>query len=84
MIPLKIEGANLVMVAPPGQEGEVRDLHVRITEGFSVSRWEPTPDELAILVAGGGVELWVQGRQPPVMLLAVPHASAADDRLNEY
>src|SRR6185312_6765932 len=63
MIPLRIVGATHVMIAPRGMEGEVRGC---------VSRWEPTPDELAILNAGGSVELWVMGQQPPVALRAVP------------
>lgn len=73
MIPLKMEGATIVMKAPAGNP-EVRDLHVAVIDGCSVSRWEPTPAELALLNAGGSVELWVMGRQPPVMLLAKPHA----------
>lgn len=73
MIPLRIQGANVVMKAPPGMEDEVHDLHCLVTEGFYVSRWEPTPDELAVLVAGGSVELWVMGGQPPVYLTAKPH-----------
>lgn len=76
MIPLRIEGATRIMKAPPGYEAEVRDLHVAMIDGCSVSRWEPTPDELAILNSGGSVELWVMGRQPAVALKAVPHAEA--------
>lgn len=74
MIPLRIEGATLIMKAPPGKEGEVRDLHIARVDDCSVSRWEPTPDELAVLNAGGSVELWVMGRQPPVALKVVQHA----------
>lgn len=77
MIPLRHERATVVMRAPPGQP-EVRDLHVALIEDCSVSRWEPTPAELEILNAGGSVELWVQGRQPPVVLIAVPHAGNPD------
>jgi hypothetical protein len=57
------------MTAPPGSQG-IRDLHVAVVDGCCVSRWEPTPDELTLLNAGGSVELWVLGGQPPVMLLA--------------
>ena len=73
MIPLRHEMASVIMTAPPGQP-EVRDLHVAIIDGCSVSRWEPTPAELAILNAGGSVELWVMGQQPPVMLTVATHA----------
>mgnify|MGYP000936494736 CR=1 FL=1 len=67
MLPLRIEGATVVMRAPKGMD-DCRDLHVRVIEGCYVSRWEPTPDELAALNAGGSVELWVVGGQPPVAL----------------
>jgi len=73
VIPLRIAGANCVMKAAHGQEDTVRDLHVIITDGCCVSRWEPTPDELAKLNAGGSVELWVLGRQPPVFLGVADH-----------
>jgi hypothetical protein len=37
-----------------------------------LSRWEPTPDELALLNAGGAVELMVIGAvHPPVSIIAV-------------
>lgn len=68
MIPLRIAGSNCVLKPAPGDEGSVRDLHVVIQDGCCVSRWEPTPDELVKLNAGGSVELWVSGRQPPVWI----------------
>lgn len=71
MIPLRIKDATHVFKAPPGQEDEVRDLHVKVIEGCCVSRWEPTPRELEMLNNGGSVELWVTGGQPPVFLQAV-------------
>jgi hypothetical protein len=44
-------------------------LHVRVLPGkVCESAWEPTPDELAALHAGGSVILSVVGGQPPVML----------------
>lgn len=76
MIPLRHEQATVIMTAPPGQP-DVRDLHVAIIDGCCVSRWEPTPAELWCLLAGGSVELWVMGHQPPVMLRAVHHVDAA-------
>lgn len=77
MIPLRIEGATHIMKAPPGKEGEVRDLHVLVTDGCCVSRWEPTPRELEALNRGGSIELWVMGVQPPVML-AVAEPAVSD------
>lgn len=76
MIPLRHQRATVVMKAPPGAP-DVRDLHVAVIDGCCVSRWEPTPAELEVLNAGGSVELWVMGRQPPVMLCVQPHAEAA-------
>ena len=58
---------------------DVRDLHVVVLDGDCyVSRWERTPDELALLNAGGSVELQVLAGQPPVALNAVPHCGEAD------
>lgn len=65
MIPMRIEGADLIM---RGNGPGVRDLHVKRIDDCCVSRWEPTPDELAVLNAGGSVELWVIGGQPAVAL----------------
>ena len=76
MIPLRIAGATHVM-NPPGGKHDVRPLIVRQIEDCFVSRWEPTPGELAILNAGGSVELWVIGHQPPVALTAVPAEGGA-------
>ena len=73
MIALRIEGWTNRMVAPP-EAPEVADLYIRRVDGCCVSRWEPTPAELEMLNAGGSVELWVMGQQPPVMLTAVAHA----------
>jgi hypothetical protein len=73
VIPLRIEGATHIMKGLPTMEGDVRDLHVLVTEGCSVSRWEPTLTEPQLLNAGGSVELWVVGRQPPVALAVAPH-----------
>lgn len=70
MIPLRIEGATALFSGPPGSG--ITGLHVLETQGCCVSRWEPTPQELATLNKGGSVELWVMGGQPPVMLAVSP------------
>lgn len=80
MTPLKMQNANMLMKAPEGEEG-VANLYVRLVkdqEGktYYVSRWEPTPDELAQLNAGGSVELWCMHHQVPVALKTAPHAEA--------
>ncbi len=72
MIPLVIENATHVFKPPrdyDGRKGNMQPLHVIQTEGCLVSRWEPSPNELAILNEGGSVELWVMGnKQPPVFI----------------
>jgi hypothetical protein len=72
MIALRIRGATTRFAAPPGMDN-CRDLWVRVENGCCVSAWEPTPDELATLNAGGSVELWVVGMQPPVALMVRHH-----------
>jgi len=76
MIPRRISGFTHALVAPTGwneaTDGNCCTLHVRmVQEGGHVaaqSAWEPTPEELAMLNAGGSVILSVVGGQPPVML----------------
>lgn len=76
MIPRRISGATHVLGAPAGwdheRDGHCASLAVRAVEGCCLSAWEPTPDELAILNAGGSVILQVVGGLPPVMLWAEP------------
>ncbi len=66
-----------------GKDGPIMGLPVRVEEysgsavkGFC-SAWAPTPDELAILNAGGFVILSVLGGQPPVMLTVEPRVEDA-------
>ena len=76
MIPRRISGFTHAMGAPADwnapKDGNCCTLHVRmVRQGRHMaaqSAWEPTPDELAILNAGGSVILSVVGAQPPVML----------------
>jgi hypothetical protein len=76
MIPRMISGATHVLGAPAGwdhaRDGHCGKLAIRAAEGCCLSAWEPTPEELAILSAGGSVILQVVGGQPPVMLWAEP------------
>lgn len=76
MIPRRIAGATHNLGAPagwdPARDGHCGVLPVRAVDGTCLSAWEPTPDELAILNAGGSVILQVVGSQPPVMLWAEP------------
>lgn len=86
MTPLRPEFATHYFGSSEQTAQGVGGLFVGITEqGFCVSRWEPTPDELETLIAGGSVELWVMGCQPPVMLIARPHTDIAyPDALPDY
>jgi hypothetical protein len=72
MIALHIAGATHIMKGP-ADRADIYDLHVKKVDDSYVSRWEPTPEELAILNAGGSVELWVMGGQPPVALQVARH-----------
>lgn len=78
MLARRIKGANVLMAPPPNWD-ETRDgacirLWVRYDYDTHVvqSAWEPTPDELRCLNAGGSVILSVVGGQPPVMLYVEP------------
>lgn len=77
MIPLRIQGATRNLGAPENWnfevDGECAHLAIRdvVDDGVRLmqSCWEPTPEELAALNAGGKVRLDVVGSMhPPVML----------------
>lgn len=76
MILRRIAGATHNLGAPkdwnPEVDGTCGVLPVRMVDGVCLSAWEPTPDELVMLNAGGSVILQVVGGQPPVMLWAEP------------
>ncbi len=78
MIPLRIMGATQNLGAPKGwdkdADGSCRSLAVRHVDGVWQSAWEPTPQELELLAAGGVVVLSIVGGQPPVMLTVEPPA----------
>jgi hypothetical protein len=80
MIPARIAGCSRVLGAPigwtPETSGPCRGLPIREEvvgdlPGMT-SCWEPTPAELAALVAGGKVYLRIIGTgHPPVMVYAL-------------
>lgn len=80
MIPRRIANATHNLGAPKdwdqSKQGNCVQLWVRAipATGFCESAWEPTPDELATLNAGGSVVLRVVGGQPPVALYVEPVA----------
>jgi hypothetical protein len=73
MKPVEFEGQTGLLAPPPGTpRGECGALPVlRQPWGFA-SVWKPTPEELAVLNAGGHVRLAVHGiAHPPVRLDAI-------------
>ena len=74
----EIAGATRVMVAPKdwkGVDGPCHDLQIQdvpTPEGnFMVSAWRPTDEELAELMNGKAVLLWIRGTEWPVVSLGV-------------
>lgn len=80
MIPRRIVGSTHALGAPEAWKVETHGicstLHVRCEYDRGLmtvqSAWEPTPDELAALNAGGSVVLSIVGGMPPVMLSVEP------------
>lgn len=77
MLKRKIKGATNHLGAPCNwteNDPEVNGLYVRVEmdQGHRVfsSAWEPTPDELKILNAGGSIVVKCLGGQPPIYLTA--------------
>lgn len=71
----RIEGATRTIGKSQGYAGlPLRDVVVNCAVGGEgkpamVLAWTPTPDELARLVAGASVQLWILGTaHPPVMV----------------
>lgn len=81
MIPARIIGTTRVLGAPKGWTPEtsgpcvglpIRD-EMNGDQPCMVSCWEPTPDDLAAIAAGGKVYLRIVGTgHPPVALWAEP------------
>ncbi|MDR7101485.1 hypothetical protein J2X37_000635 [Croceicoccus sp. BE223] len=76
MIPKRHPKTTRYLGAPKGwnaeTDGPCGHLSICDDRGMMLSRWEPTPDELAVLNAGGAVELAVVGHaHPPVSLIVV-------------
>jgi hypothetical protein len=78
MLPLRPSRATRKWGAPAGCEQNVGGLHVatEVHSGmqFLVSKWEPTPDELARLNAGAPIVLGLSVPQHPVVFLSVGQA----------
>lgn len=46
---------------------------------FMVSAWEPTPQEVAALLRGETVKIWIQGVSHPVIALSVGEVNELPD-----
>lgn len=66
---------NMVYNAPAGQEDKVGALHVKVhdMEGWHTltSFWKPSPEELAVLNAGGVVTLNIHAKAHPIVSMGV-------------
>lgn len=69
MEPVDFPAANLSLGPPDDFKGECVPLRVEKTERGYSSHWKPSPEELAILNAGGNVRLNVHSNaHPPVWI----------------
>lgn len=70
MQPIHFPGETHIYKAPADWDvaanGPCADLPVRRTEGFAISRWRPSYDELQLLCSGGAVEIAIAGGQPAI------------------
>jgi hypothetical protein len=82
MKPVTFQGANRLFRGPEGSDIQPLPAFDE-GQGFIVSCWEPSPEDLAALAAGGRIWLVVLGnKHPPVQLQTVwPFAAAAGLRL---
>lgn len=68
---VKIEGATRVLGAPADWDhNKVECVGLPIVdhpEGWMISEWRPTHEELRALIEGGTVRLWVGGTVHPVV-----------------
>jgi hypothetical protein len=79
MLPKRIEGATRVLGAPgdwdESRSGPCCSLPIRddVIDGvrYMVSAWEPTPEEIELLKAGGALLLGINGIAHPVVFLSV-------------
>lgn len=78
---VKIDGATRVLGKPADwdeTQGECVGLPiVDHPEGWMISEWRPTPEELQALIDGGSIRLWVQGSaHPAVSIEAIEYTGA--------
>lgn len=67
--PAPFPEANLLLIAPAGQEDEVGQLPVLRTDGRVVSCWRPSIEELRRIIDTGEIWLSIWGdTHPPVLV----------------
>lgn len=75
----RIEGATRTLGAPHDwdveKQGKCYGLPILdavvLGDPVMVSAWEPSPDELAMLLRGETIKLWIYGTSHPVVALSV-------------
>lgn len=78
---VKIEGATRVLGAPADwdeSQGICMGLPiVDHPEGWMISEWRPTHEEMRALIEGGSIRLWVQGSSHPAVSIEAIERSGA-------
>lgn len=75
MTPTRIAGGTHIFTRPKNWDdsnGSCGDLPVRVAGPVFASAWAPTPEQLAVLNAGGHVVVSVFGGQPPIAVTVEP------------
>lgn len=72
MIPQRFTRSNTVMLAPESMKETCCDVHAYRGDGYVITAWRPTPEELVKLNLGEPLWLGVAGEtMPPVFLTAI-------------
>ena len=83
-----IKGATRILGAPKDWDHERRGICEGLPildhpEGWQISEWRPTAEELWKLTAGGSVRLWIMGPHPVVALDVMDSASSSVAKLEK-
>ena len=72
MIPLSPENTTRRIGKSQGYNGlSIADVYLEGGHAAMITLWEPTPNELAVLVSGGKVRLIILGSAHPPVLVEV-------------
>ena len=87
MIPGRIPGATRVLGAPKGwdvaRDGLCSGLAIRDCSGHMLSAWLPSPEEIARIVSGAPIHLFVAGFSHPPVAVEVGLPPEIMDALDE-